>query len=148
MNTRRSGITLLEILAVMGIIGVIGAMGFPRMAAYQRSVTMLEVANAVAQTLQDTSARAIANSAAQTVTLALNVGTGTDLTITGSSTVTLALERDAKITSAKVGATTTTSVIYDVRGRPNNAATLVITLAFADQTRTVRLLPTGKTVVQ
>ena len=145
---RRRGFTLLEVLVAMGILGVIAGIGFPRLAAYQRSVAMNEAANQIAQALQDTSARAVAGSAAQTVTFTLNAGTGADLTITGSSTVTVTLERDAQLTSVKQGATNVTTVTYDVRGRPDNAAPVVIVAGFSDQTRTVRLLPTGKTVIQ
>jgi type IV pilus assembly protein PilE len=148
MRTRNLGFTLLEVLIVISIIGVLAAVGFPRLMAYQRSVNMNDVANSIAQNLRDLSSRAVNNSAAQTVTFVLNTAAGTDMNFTGSKSESIALGQNAKLTSVKVGTTAVTTVGFDVRGRPTNAATLVITVEFADQTRTIRLLPTGKTVVQ
>jgi type IV pilus assembly protein PilE len=148
MRTRNQGFTLLEILIVLGIIGVLAAIGFPNLMAYQRSVNMNEIANRVAQNFRDLSSRAVNNSAAQTVKFVLNAGAGADMEITGSTSENITLDRDAKFTAVKVGSTDVTTVGFDVRGRPTNPATLVISVGFADQTRTIRLLPTGKTVVQ
>jgi prepilin-type N-terminal cleavage/methylation domain-containing protein len=148
MQIRNRGFTLLEILIVLGIIGVIAAIGFPNLMAYQRSVNMKEVANRVAQNFRDLSSRAVNNSAAQNVKFVLNAGAGADMEITGSTSENITLDQDAKFTAVKVGTTDVTTVGFDVRGRPTNASTLVITVGFADQTRTIRLLPTGKTVVQ
>jgi hypothetical protein len=88
------------------------------------------------------------NSATQTVTFVLNDAAGADMNITGSRSESITLDQAAKFTSIKVGTTNVTTVGFDVRGRPNNAATLVISVGFSDQIRTIRLLPTGKTVVQ
>jgi prepilin-type N-terminal cleavage/methylation domain-containing protein len=148
MPPRNRGFTLLEILIVLSLIGVVAAIGFPRMMSYQRSVNMNEVANKVAQTFREISSRAVNNSAAQTVTFVLNDASGVDMSITGSQSESITLDQEAKFTSIKVGATNVTSVGFDVRGRPDNASTLVISVGFADQTRTIRLLPTGKTVMQ
>jgi prepilin-type N-terminal cleavage/methylation domain-containing protein len=148
MRNKTLGFTLLEILIVIGIIGVLAAIGIPNLMAYQRRVTMNEVANKIAQTFRETASRAINDSAAKTVTFSLNAAAGTDMTISGSATQMIALDRDAKITSVKRGVTNVTTVGFDVRGRPTNAATLVIVVGFSDQSRTVRLLPTGKTVLQ
>ena len=146
---RVKGFTLLEILIVMAMLGVLAAIGFPALASYQRSTIMREVSNNIAQVLQDSSARAVADSAAQTVTFTLNSAAGTDLTMTaGGVSRTLTLDRDAKLTSVKEGTTDVTSVIFDVRGRPNNAAAIAINVAFEDRTASVRLLATGKTVVR
>jgi prepilin-type N-terminal cleavage/methylation domain-containing protein len=148
MPTRNQGFTLLEILIVLGFIGVLAAIGFPNLMAYQRSVNMNDVANSIAQSFRDLSSRAVSDSAAQNVKFLLNAGAGADMEITGSKSENITLNQDAKLTSVKVGTNNVTTVGFDVRGRPTNAATLVITVGFADQTRTIRLLPTGKTVVQ
>jgi prepilin-type N-terminal cleavage/methylation domain-containing protein len=145
---RSGGFTLLEILIVIGIFGVLGALGIPQFTAYQRSIALKDAANQIAQALQRASSQAVETSAAHTVSFTLNA-VGTDLTVTGNSqTSTVSLERDAVLKSVKLGATNVTSVVFDVRGRPDNAAPLVITTGLSDLSRTVRLLPTGKTVIQ
>ena len=146
---RSAGFTLLEILIVIGILGALGALGIPQFIAFQRSVEIRNASNQIAQALQRASSQAVETSAAHTVTFTLNAAAGTDITVTGNSqTSTVSLEHDAALKSVKQGATNVTSVVFDVRGRPDNAAPLVITTGLSNLSRTVRLLPTGKTVIQ
>jgi prepilin-type N-terminal cleavage/methylation domain-containing protein len=143
------GFTLLELLVVMSMMGILGAIAAPNLMSYQRSVALKEARNQVVQTLRDASARAIVESAPQTVTFSLSQTTGSDLSITaGAVTRHVSLERDAILSSVTSNSVAVTSVIFDVRGRPNNSAPLVITATLGDKSGQVRLLPTGKTVIR
>jgi type II secretory pathway pseudopilin PulG len=135
---------------VMGILSILLSIGFPQYAAYQRGLVMRDVSNQIAQTLRETGARAKAETRAFTVNFLLNQPEGADIrinwTVDGlAKSSTVKLERDASITSIDGGLT---SVAFDVRGRPNNTRAVVIRSAFADRSATVRLLTTGKTVIQ
>jgi prepilin-type N-terminal cleavage/methylation domain-containing protein len=146
---RGNGFTLIELLVAMAIMGVLGAIAAPRLVAYQRIVALKEARNQVVQTLRDASAKAIIDSAAQTVTFTLNQGTGSDLTVSsGSVSRSVNLEKNAALSSVTSNSAAVTSVIFDVRGRPNNSAPIEITTALDDQSGQVRLLPTGKTVIR
>jgi prepilin-type N-terminal cleavage/methylation domain-containing protein len=129
---RERGLTLLEILVVIGILAI-----------------LLSISNQIAQLLRDTGARAKAETTALTVNFLLNRPDGDDFTISsGATSSTLKLESDASITSVEMNGLAKTSVTFDVRGRPNNTKAVVIQAAFQDRNATVRLLTTGKTVVQ
>lgn len=144
------GFTLLELMVVMALIGILGAIGTPKLMSYQRSVALKEARNQVVQTLRNASGRAIIDSASQTVTFSLNQGGGADLSVAagGVTNSTIKLERDAAISAVTSNGTNVTTVIFDVRGRPNNSAPLLITTVLSDQSGQVRLLPTGKTVIK
>jgi prepilin-type N-terminal cleavage/methylation domain-containing protein len=143
---RQPGFTLLEILIVLGILAILLSIGFPQYAAYQRGIVMRDVSNQIAQLLRETGARAKAETTKLTVNFQLGDPEGDDITISDGKTATksVKLERNASITSIDGG----TSVEFDVRGRPSNTKPIVIHAAFADRTATVRLLTTGKTVIQ
>jgi prepilin-type N-terminal cleavage/methylation domain-containing protein len=147
---RASGLTLLEILVVVGILAILLSIGFPQYAGYQRGLVMRDVSNQIAQLLRETGAQAKAETTALTVNFLLDRADGDDLMISDGKTATktIRLERDASLKSVFMGGTAKTSVTFDVRGRPNNPAPLVITAGFADRIATVRLLTTGKTVIQ
>jgi prepilin-type N-terminal cleavage/methylation domain-containing protein len=141
----QAGLTLLEILIVVGILAILLSIGFPQYASYQRGIVMRDVSNQIAQLLRDTGARAKAETDAFTVEFLLNQPAGDDIRIrSASKTSTVRLERDASITAVDGQ----TSVVFNVRGRPNNTKPIVIHAAFADRTAQVRLLTTGKTVIQ
>ena len=147
-NVRQAGLTLLEILIVVGILAILLSIGFPQYAAYQRGIVMRDVSNQIAQLLRDTGARAKAEATELTVHFLLNRGDGDDLTLSSGNPAVvdrIKLERDASITAIDDGQT---SVVFNVRGRPNNTKALVIHAAFADRTAQIRLLTTGKTVIQ
>jgi prepilin-type N-terminal cleavage/methylation domain-containing protein len=148
--TRQSGLTLLEILIVIGILAILLAIGFPQYAAYQRGIVMRDVSNQIAQLLRDTGAQAKAETQALTLNFLLDRPEGDDITISDgkSPTRTVKLERDASIDSVSMAGQAKTSVTFDVRGRPNNPAPLVIVALFSDRRAQVRLLTTGKTVIQ
>jgi prepilin-type N-terminal cleavage/methylation domain-containing protein len=141
---RQPGFTLLEILIVIGILAILLSIGFPQYAAYQRGLVMRDVSNQIAQSLRETGARAKAETTALTVNFRLNQPEGDDLTFSDGKTPPVKLEGNASITAIDGG----TSVEFDVRGRPSNTKPIVIHATFADRTATVRLLTTGKTVIQ
>jgi prepilin-type N-terminal cleavage/methylation domain-containing protein len=147
---RVNGFTLIELLVAMAILGILGAIAAPNLGSYQRSVALKEARNQVVQTLRDASARAIIESAPQTVTFSLNEGSGHDLEVSsgGVTNKTVNLERDAVLSLVTSNSVALTSVIFDVRGRPNNSAPVVIATTLGDQSGQVRLLPTGKTVIR
>jgi prepilin-type N-terminal cleavage/methylation domain-containing protein len=147
---RQPGFTLLEILIVLGILAILLSIGFPQYAAYQRGLVMRDVSNQIAQLLRETGARAKAETTALTVNFQLDRPEGDDITISDGKTATktIKLEHDASLKSVLMGGVPRTSVTFDVRGRPNNPAPIVIAANFADRTATVRLLTTGKTVIQ
>jgi prepilin-type N-terminal cleavage/methylation domain-containing protein len=147
--SRQAGFTLLEILVVIGILAVLLAIGFPQYAAYQRGLVMRDVSNQIAQLLRETGARAKSETRALTINFLLNRADGDDFTISsGTTSSNVRLERDASISSVLMNGLAKTSVTFDVRGRPNNTKPVVIRAVFADRSAQVRLLTTGKTVVQ
>ena len=145
-----SGLTLLEILIVIGILAILFSIGVPQYAGYQRGLVMRDVSNQIAQLLRDTGARAKAETTALTVNFLLDRADGDDLTISDGKTATktIRLERDASLRSVSMGDKPRTSVTFDVRGRPNNPAPIVIDAIFGDKSSKIRLLTTGKTVIQ
>jgi prepilin-type N-terminal cleavage/methylation domain-containing protein len=146
---RQAGFTLLEILIVIGILAILLAIGFPQYAAYQRGLVMRDVSNQIAQLLRETGARAKSETRALTVNFLLDRPDGDDFTISsGTTSSNVRLERDASIRSVLMNGVAKTSVTFDVRGRPNNTKPVVIQAVFADQSAQVRLLITGKTVIQ
>jgi prepilin-type N-terminal cleavage/methylation domain-containing protein len=148
-DTRQAGFTLLEILIVIGILAILLSIGFPQYASYQRGIVMRDVSNQIAQLLRDTGARAKAETNALTINFLINQPAGDDFKISSDSkTSTVRLERDASISSVLMGGTIKNSVTFDVRGRPNNTAAIVIGAKFAERTAQIRLLTTGKTVIQ
>lgn len=147
--SRQAGFTLLEILIVIGILAVLLAIGFPQYAAYQRGLVMRDVSNQIAQLLRETGARAKSETRALTINFLLNRTDGDDFTISsGTTSSNVRLERDASIRSVLMNGLAKTSVTFDVRGRPNNTKPVVIQAVFADRNVQVRLLTTGKTVIQ
>jgi prepilin-type N-terminal cleavage/methylation domain-containing protein len=148
--SRQAGFTLLEILIVIGILAILLSIGFPQYAAYQRGLIMRDVSNQIAQLLRETGARAKAETQALTVNFLLDRGDGDDFTISDGKTLakTVRLERDASIDSVLMNGEAKESVTFDVRGRPNNTKPVVIRAVFADRNAQVRLLITGKTVIQ
>jgi prepilin-type N-terminal cleavage/methylation domain-containing protein len=148
--TRQAGFTLLEILVVIGVLAILLSIGFPQYMAYQRGIIMRDVSNQIAQLLRDTGARAKAETTALTVNFLLDRPAGDDFTISDGKTAakTVRLERDASIDSVLMDSLAKTSVTFDVRGRPNNTKAVVIRAVFADRKAQVRLLTTGKTVIQ
>jgi prepilin-type N-terminal cleavage/methylation domain-containing protein len=147
--SRQAGFTLLEILVVIGILAILLAIGFPQYAAYQRGLIMRDVSNQIAQLLRETGARAKAETRALTINFLLNRADGDDFTISsGTTSSNVRLERDASINSVLMNGLAKTSVTFDVRGRPNNTKPVVIRAVFADRNAQVRLLITGKTVIQ
>jgi prepilin-type N-terminal cleavage/methylation domain-containing protein len=146
---RQAGFTLLEILIVIGILAILLAIGFPQYAAYQRGLIMRDVSNQIAQLLRETGARAKSETRALTVNFLLDRPDGDDFTISsGSTTSNVRLEREASIRSVLMSGLAKTSVTFDVRGRPNNTKPVIIQAVFADRSAQVRLLTTGKTVIQ
>jgi prepilin-type N-terminal cleavage/methylation domain-containing protein len=147
--SRQAGFTLLEILIVIGILAILLSIGFPQYAAYQRGLVMRDVSNQIAQLLRETGARAKSETRALTINFLLNRADGDDFTISsGATTGNVRLERDASISSVLMNGVAKTSVTFDVRGRPNNTKPVIIHAVFADRNAQVRLLTTGKTVIQ
>lgn len=147
--SRQAGFTLLEILIVIGILAILLSIGFPQYAAYQRGLVMRDVSNQIAQLLRETGARAKSETRALTINFLLNRADGDDFTISsGTSSSNVRLERDASIDSVLMNGLAKTSVTFDVRGRPNNTKPVIIRAVFADRKAQVRLLTTGKTVIQ
>lgn len=145
----QAGFTLLEILIVIGILAILLAIGFPQYAAYQRGLVMRDVSNQIAQLLRETGARAKSETRALRVDFLLDRPDGDDFTISsGTTSSNVRLERDASIRSVLMNGVAKTSVTFDVRGRPNNTKPVVIQAVFADRNAQVRLLITGKTVIQ
>jgi prepilin-type N-terminal cleavage/methylation domain-containing protein len=147
--SRQAGFTLLEILVVIGILAILLSIGFPQYAAYQRGLVMRDVSNQIAQLLRETGARAKSETRALTVNFLLDRPDGDDFTISsGTASSNVRLERDASISSVLMNGLAKTSVTFDVRGRPNNTKPVIIQAVFADRNVQVRLLTTGKTVIQ
>jgi prepilin-type N-terminal cleavage/methylation domain-containing protein len=146
---KNQGFSLLEVLIVIAVIAVLGAIGIANYNAYARSLRLREVNNRIAQLFQETSSRAINLGEAFTITFAINQAAGTDLTITGDgATETIALENDTELTSVQDKVGNRSSITFDARGRRNDPSTLILSTKLGALTGTVRLLATGKTVVQ
>jgi prepilin-type N-terminal cleavage/methylation domain-containing protein len=145
------GFSLIEMLIVISVLAILAAIGVANYNSYARSVRFREVNNRIAQLFQDTSARAINRSAEFTMTFTLNQAAGADITVTGDGkSETISLESDAELTSVKYKSKTanTTSLVFDTRGRTTDPDTLVVSTQLGSLTGTVRLLATGKTVIQ
>ena len=142
---RQRGLTLIEIIAVIGIIAILSAIGIPNFASYQRSLRLREANNGLAQALQLAASQASNEGREVKVQFLLNAAAGPDLRLEAGGTTLneIALEGDAMIVSAS-----SPSVFFNVRGRPRNTDTIVLTTKLGDSSGTVRLLTTGKTVVQ
>jgi prepilin-type N-terminal cleavage/methylation domain-containing protein len=148
---KNRGFSLIEMLIVISVLAILAAIGVANYNSYARSVRFREVNNRIAQLFQDTSARAINRSEKFTMTFTLNQAAGADITVTGDkSSETISLESDAELTSVKYKnkTTNTTSLVFDTRGRTTDPDTLVVSTQLGSLTGTVRLLATGKTVIQ
>lgn len=145
---RGKGFTLLELLVVISMIAVLSSIGYSQLLSYQRSMVFREARNQIIQILRDASTQAIVNSTPHTVKF-FNQGVGSDITVTANGkTRTYFLERAGRLSAFKAAGVSVSTVIFDVRGRPNNTAPLVITVNIAEFSGNVRLLPTGKTVMK
>jgi hypothetical protein len=112
-------------------------------------LVMRDVSNQIAQLLRETGARAKSETRALTINFLLNPAAGDDFTISdGTTSSNVRLEHDASISSVSMNGVAKTSVTFDVRGRPNNTKPVIIHAVFADRNAQVRLLTTGKTVIQ
>jgi prepilin-type N-terminal cleavage/methylation domain-containing protein len=150
-TSKTAGFSLLEMLLVLAVLGILSAISVFNYNNYARSVRMKEVSNRVAQLFQDTSARAINKGTAIKIDFSLNQAAGADMTISGDGPgiETISLENDAEITSVQsTAAGAQTSVTFNARGQMKTGSTLVVKTQLGTQTRTVRLLVTGKTVIQ
>jgi prepilin-type N-terminal cleavage/methylation domain-containing protein len=148
---KNQGFSLIEMLIVISVLAILAAIGVANYNSYARSVRFREVNNRIAQLFQDTSARAINLSKQFTITFTLNQAAGADITVTGDGkSETISLESDAELTSVKYKnkTTNTTSLVFDTRGRTTDPDTLVVSTQLGSLTGTVRLLATGKTVIQ
>jgi type IV fimbrial biogenesis protein FimT len=126
----KSGFTLLEMLIVLTIAGILLGIASPSLLAYQTSTQMREVNNAVAQTLQDASSSAMRSNTAYTVVFSLNSADGSDLTASGGV------------------ALSPSEVVFTARGWPNLSAPIVISTQIRNRVGTIKLLLTGKAVIQ
>jgi prepilin-type N-terminal cleavage/methylation domain-containing protein len=156
-RTRQThGFSLLEMLVVIAVLAILAAIGIFNYNAYARSVRLREVNNRVAQLFQDTSARAINEGQQITISFNLNQAVGADLTVTGTGiNESVQLESDAELTSVQnADGVAQTSMNFDARGRVRDAASnlnpssLIVSTRLGDLTGSVRLLSTGKTVIQ
>ena len=150
-SANQKGFSLIEMLIVITVLAILAAIGIANYNAYARSVRFKEVNNRIAQLFQDTSARAINRSKKFTLTFSLNQAAGADITVTGDGSIeTISLENDAELTSVKykTKAINVSSLEFDTRGRTTDPDTLVVGTQLGDLTGTVRLLATGKTVIQ
>jgi prepilin-type N-terminal cleavage/methylation domain-containing protein len=148
---KNRGFSLIEMLIVISVLAILAAIGVANYNSYARSVRFREVNNRIAQLFQDTSARAINRSKSVTMTFMLNQTAGADITVTGDDkSETISLEGDAELTSVKYKTKTTniTSLEFDARGRTSDPDSLVVGTQMGSLTGTVRLLATGKTVIQ
>jgi type IV pilus assembly protein PilE len=157
VQARVHGFSLLEVLIVIVVLGILMAIGAANYNAYARSVRMKEVGNRIAQLFQDTSARAINRGTTLTIDFYLNQKAGIDLTVTGDKgSQDISLEGDAELTTVTDPAGARSSVTFNARGRriqsptdsTPDASTIIINAQLDTLTRTVRLLGTGKAVIQ
>jgi prepilin-type N-terminal cleavage/methylation domain-containing protein len=145
---RGKGFTLLELLIVIAMIAVLSSIGYPKLLSYQRGMVFRDARNLVMQILRDASTQAIVTSTPQTVKF-FNQGVGSDITVTANGkTRAYFLEQNGRLSAFKASGVSLSTVIFDVRGRPNNTAPLVMTVNIAEFSGNVRLLPTGKTVMK
>jgi type IV fimbrial biogenesis protein FimU len=150
-SQKNRGFSLIEMLIVISVLAILAAIGVFNYNAYARSVRFREVNNRIAQLFQDTSARAINRSKKLTITFTLNQAAGADITVNGDGNPeTISLESDAELISVKYKTKTIniTSLEFDARGRTSDPDTLVVSTQLGSLTGTVRLLATGKTVIQ
>ena len=154
---RNNGFSLLEVLIVIVVLGILMAIGIFNYNTYARSVRMKEVGNQIAQLFQETSARAINRGTSFTIDFKLNQKAGADLTVTGDGTSQdISLESDAELTAISDSAGARSSITLNARGRrvksdtdpTPDLSTLVIKSQLGTLSKTVRLLVTGKTVIQ
>jgi prepilin-type N-terminal cleavage/methylation domain-containing protein len=153
---RNNGFSLLEVLIVIVVLGILSAIGVANYNSYARSVRMKEVSNRIAQLFQETSARAVNRGTSFTIDFKLNQEAGVDLTLSGDGTSEdIRLENDAELTAVTDTAGVRSSITFNARGRrvksdgvTPDASTLVVNAQLGTLTRTVRLLVTGKTVIQ
>ena len=151
VSQKNRGFSLIEMLIVISVLAILAAIGVANYNSYARSVRFREVNNRIAQLFQDTSARAINRSTKFTMTFTLNQVAGADITVTGDGvSETISLESDAELTSVKYKTKTAnvTSLEFDARGRTSDPDSLVVGTQLGSLTGTVRLLATGKTVIQ
>jgi prepilin-type N-terminal cleavage/methylation domain-containing protein len=158
IHARTQGFSLLEVLIVMVVLGILLAIGAANYNAYARSVRMKEVSNRIAQLFQDTSARAINRGTTFTIDFYLNQTSGIDLTVSGDKdSQDISLEGDAELTTVTDPAgAPRSSVTFNARGRriqsptdsTPDASTIILNAQLGTLSRTVRLLGTGKTVIQ
>ncbi len=146
---RDGGFTLLEMLIVLGVSGILMGIASPIFSGYQQGLRMREVNNAVAQTLQEVAACALRSNTSITVTFTLNSAAALSVP-SGCLAQTFALENNAKITSVTSNsvALSPLSVVFTARGWPNVNAPVVIATQLGSRTGTIRLLLSGKTVIQ
>ena len=146
---KTQGITMLEIILVVSVLAILAAIGFPNFAAYQRSLRLREANNQIAQLFQESAARAINESREVEVKFLLNDPAGPDLRVkVNGVSDDIKLEGDTLLESANVGGTPLGKVTFNARGRPSNTGTLVLQSKLGGSSGTVRLLTTGKTVIQ
>jgi prepilin-type N-terminal cleavage/methylation domain-containing protein len=148
-HCKNAGYSLLELIIVIAILSILATIGVLNYNNYNRTLQLREVNNSIAQLFQDTAARAINRNTSFTITFNLNQIGGADMSITGDgSSESFKLEADASITSVQVKGLNQSSIEFNTRGRPSNADALVLKTSMGNLTGTVRLLNTGKTVVQ
>jgi prepilin-type N-terminal cleavage/methylation domain-containing protein len=155
MKRYSDGFSLLEVLIVIVVLGILMAIGAANYNAYARSVRMKEVSNQIAQLFQETSARAINRGTSLRIEFKLNQEAGADLTVSGGGPdQEISLESEAELTAVNDGAGARSSITFNARGQrikidgTPDASTLVVNSQLGTLTRTVRLLVTGKTVIQ
>ena len=154
---RNNGFSLLEVLIVIVVLGILMAIGIFNYNTYARSVRIKEVGNQITQLFQETSARAINRGTSLRIDFYLNQEAGADLTVSGDGTTqNISLESDAELTAISDSAGARSSITFNARGRrvksdtdpTPDPSTLVINAQLGTLTKTVRLLVTGKTVIQ
>jgi prepilin-type N-terminal cleavage/methylation domain-containing protein len=155
MKRITDGFSLLEVLIVIVVLGILMAIGAANYNVYARSVRMKEVSNQIAQLFQETSARAINRGTILKIDFILNQEAGADLTVIGGGPdQDISLESDAELTAVNDDSGARSSIMFNARGQrirsdgTPDASTLVVKTQLGTLTRTVRLLVTGKTVIQ